>query len=72
MDRKQQVELERTLQTERIVGRKDWAHYVELKTAMYREHVARIEAELAPIVDDLLRHETHSSGDALRPTRRCE
>jgi hypothetical protein len=58
MHRTQQLELDRTLQTERIQGRKDWVHYVELKTAIYREHVASIEAELGPIVDDLRRHHT--------------
>ena len=50
------AELERDLQAERIEGRKDWVRYVELKTAMHRAHAARIEAELAPIVDDLSRH----------------
>jgi len=50
-------QLERELQTERIEGRKDWVRYVELKTAIHREHVARVEAELGPILDDLSRHE---------------
>jgi hypothetical protein len=53
------VELERELQAERIKARKDWVRYVELKTSMYRQHLASIEAELAPIVDDLLRHDVH-------------
>lgn len=48
--------LQHELQAERIEGRKEWVRYVELKTAMYREHVARVEDELAPIVDDLTRH----------------
>jgi hypothetical protein len=51
------ADLRRELQTERIDGRKNRARYVELKAAMHREHVARIEAELAPIQDDLLRHD---------------
>ena len=50
------IELERGLQAERIKARQDWVRYVELKTSMYRQHLANIEAELAPIVDDLLRH----------------
>ena len=51
------AELESELRTERIEGRKDWVRYVELKTAIHRAHAARVEAELAPIVDDLLRHD---------------
>jgi collagenase-like PrtC family protease len=43
--------LQRALQTERIEGRKDWVRYVELKTALYRKHLARIESELAPTED---------------------
>jgi hypothetical protein len=49
--------LEQELQAERIEGRKDWVRYVELKTAIHREHVARVEADLAPIVDDLSKHD---------------
>jgi hypothetical protein len=47
--------LEQELQAERIDGRKDWVRYVELTTAIHRAHVAYIEAELAPILDDLTR-----------------
>jgi hypothetical protein len=47
--------LQRELQAERIGARKDWVRYVELKTAIHRTHAARIESELAPILDDLLR-----------------
>jgi hypothetical protein len=56
MDTEHQVKLQRELQAEHIASRKDWVRYVELKTAIYRTHVAQIEDELAPILDDLLRH----------------
>jgi hypothetical protein len=64
MDTEHQVELQRDLRAEHIAGRKDWVRYVELKTALYRAHVARIEDELAPIVDDLLRHDVRRAGNA--------
>jgi hypothetical protein len=70
MDANHQVKFQRELQSERIDGRKAWVHYVELKTAMYRAHAAQIEAELGPIVDDLLRHEKHRTGYVLTPKRR--
>jgi hypothetical protein len=57
MNAEGRVEFQREFQAERIDGRKDWVRYVELKTAMYRAHVARVESELAPILDDVLRHQ---------------
>jgi hypothetical protein len=51
------AQLARELQAERIEGRKDWVRYVEIKTAIHRKHVARVEAELAPIVADLSRQD---------------
>jgi hypothetical protein len=51
------AKLDRGLQTERIDGRKDWARYVQLKTALHRAHVADVESELASILDALLRRE---------------
>lgn len=58
------AKLHRDLQAERIDGRKDWVRYVELKTAIYREHVAHVEAELAPIEHAVRRHAGHRAGDA--------
>jgi hypothetical protein len=63
------VELERELQSERIKARKDWVRYVELKTSLYRLHLASVEAELAPIVDDLLRHGLQRAGGDYDPSR---
>jgi hypothetical protein len=56
------VEFQREFQAERIAGRKDWVRYVELKTAMYGAHVARVESELGPILDDVLRHQARRTG----------
>jgi hypothetical protein len=52
------------LQAEHIASRKDWGRYIELKTALNREHVAHISDELAPILDDLLRHAVQRAGGA--------
>jgi hypothetical protein len=64
MDTEHLVEFQRDLRAEHIAGRKGWVRYVELKTAMYRAHVARVEDELAPIVDDLRRHDVRRAGHA--------
>lgn len=54
--------LQRELQAERIGGRKDLIRYVELKTSINWAHVKHIEDELAPIMDDLMRHEMRGAG----------
>lgn len=69
MDTEHQVELQRDLRAEHIAGRKDWVRYVELKTSLYRLHLASVEAELAPIVDDLLRHGLQRAGGDYDPSR---
>lgn len=66
------AELERELQAERIRSRQDWVRYVELKTSLYRTHVAQVDDELAAIRDALWRHErvepgAHQIKDSPRP-----
>jgi hypothetical protein len=54
-ERDVEFQFEHRLQAERIDGRKGWARYIELKTAMRREHVERIAAELGAIREGLRR-----------------
>jgi hypothetical protein len=50
-----QAKSQECFQAERIRSRKDWCSYVELKTAIYRAHLARTEAELGLIQEGLRR-----------------
>jgi hypothetical protein len=54
-ERKVEFETQRRLQAERIGGRKDWARFVELMTAIRRADSDRIAAELAAIREGLRR-----------------